>query len=87
MAFLDSRPDKKPSNFLKQTGLLGTIPAIMLAATLIGFFGGRWADDKLGTEPYLMILGLVLGIGSAGIETYKLIKKASALENKNDAEK
>ncbi len=87
MALLNSRPDKKPSNFLKQTGLLGTIPAIMFVAPLIGFFGGRWADEKFGTEPYLMILGILLGVGSAGYETYNLIKKASALDNDDDAKK
>lgn len=87
MTLLDSRPGKKPSNYLKQTGLLGTIPAIIFVAPLIGFFGGRWADDKFGTEPYLMILGIFLGVGSAGFETYNLIKKASALGKEDDAEK
>lgn len=87
MALLESRPDKKPSRYLKQTGLLGTIPAIMLVAPLLGFFGGRWVDEKFGTEPYLMILGIFLGVGSAGIETYNLIKKATALGNEDDAEK
>ena len=87
MALLNKRPNERPSNYLKQTGLLGTIPAIMLAAPLIGFFGGQWADGKLDTEPYLMILGILLGVGSAGYETYKLIKKATALGNEDDAEK
>ena len=29
----------------------------------IGFFLGRWLDEMLGTEPWLMILGIVSGIG------------------------
>lgn len=27
----------------------------------IGALGGRWLDGKFGTEPWLLILGLVLG--------------------------
>jgi ATP synthase protein I len=31
-------------------------------STVIGLLGGRWLDGKLGTEPWLMLLGLVLGV-------------------------
>jgi F0F1-type ATP synthase assembly protein I len=37
----------------------------MAAAVAIGALGGRWLDGKLGTEPYLMWLGLGVGIGAA----------------------
>ncbi len=86
MALLDSRRDKKPSRFLRQTGLLATVPAILLVSPLLGFFGGRWADDRFGTEPYLMIAGIFLGFGAAGIETYKLVKKAAKIEEEDNAE-
>jgi F0F1-type ATP synthase assembly protein I len=31
-------------------------------STLVGLLGGRWLDGKLGSQPWLMILGLVLGV-------------------------
>ena len=31
-------------------------------STLVGLLGGRWLDEKLGTAPWLMLVGLVLGV-------------------------
>jgi F0F1-type ATP synthase assembly protein I len=31
----------------------------------IGALGGRWLDEKFGTEPWLLIVGLVLGAVAA----------------------
>jgi len=42
-------------------------------SVLIGLLGGRWLDEKLGTAPWLMIVGLLLGV-SAGLRS--LIKTA-----------
>ncbi|GIX49474.1 MAG: hypothetical protein KatS3mg131_3685 [Candidatus Tectimicrobiota bacterium] len=36
----------------------------LAASIVLGILGGRWADAKLGTEPWLMLLGAVLGVGS-----------------------
>ena len=62
---------------LRQLALLSVIPALMIVAPLVGFFIGNWADGKFGTEPFLTILGLILGFASAGKEIYKLIKRVS----------
>jgi ATP synthase protein I len=37
-------------------------------STLIGLLGGRWLDGKLGTAPWLMLVGLVLGV-TAGLRS------------------
>ena len=39
--------------------------AVMVKALLIfgGFWGGQYLDGKWGTSPYLMTLGIVLGMG------------------------
>ena len=29
----------------------------------IGFFLGRWLDEKMGTEPLLMVLGMLVCVG------------------------
>jgi len=83
--FIAPSGDKKPSGYA-QIALLGAVPAILVAAPLIGFFAGKWADQRFGTEPYLMIGGVILGFVAAGREIYHLVKKAQALENKSDDE-
>ena len=68
---------------LRQLALLSVIPAMMVVAPLVGFFIGDWADGKFGTEPFLTILGLILGFASAGKEIYRLIKKVSQSKDEN----
>ena len=43
----------------------------------MGYFAGHWLDRKLGTDPYLMYLLIVLGFIAAGQEVYKVIKQVS----------
>ena len=87
MTLLDLSPGppgrKKKDRTYAQIALLGTVPAILVAAPLVGFFVGRWADQKLGTEPYLVIGGIVLGFLAAGREIYRLVKKSEELEKEN----
>ncbi len=85
MALLSPDKKNKDNSDYRQISLLAVIPALLLAAPLVGFFSGQWLDEKFETEPYLMTLGVILGFGSAGIEIYKLVKKSEAMEkNKND---
>jgi F0F1-type ATP synthase assembly protein I len=84
-----SIPPEKPGGnkdrSYAQIALLGTVPAILVAAPLIGYFAGNWADNKFGTTPYLMIAGVVLGFGAAGREIYRLVKKSEELEEEKDS--
>ena len=86
MSFMNPRRNEKESRDLKQIGLYGAVPAIMLAAPLIGYFIGHWLDGKLGTEPNLTAVGALLGIAAAGLEVYYLVKKASAMNEDKDDE-
>ena len=85
MSPLNPSPTKKKGGKYTAAGLYITVPTLMAAAILIGFFLGRWADDKLGTEPYLTLVGLALGFGAAGREIYVLIKRAQAMEEDEDS--
>lgn len=79
-------PDrKKEDRTYAQIALLGAVPAIMVAAPAVGFFAGRWADGRFHTEPYLTILGVILGFVAAGKEIYNLVKRAQALDKDNDS--
>jgi len=85
-----SGPPKKGSDRggqYAQYSLLATIPALITVAPLLGYFIGHWVDGKLGTDPYLMILGVAFGFGAGGRETYRIIKRVQKLQNEEDKKK
>jgi ATP synthase protein I len=81
---MKARRDKNDDRDMRQIGLYTAVPAIMLAAPLIGYFIGHWLDGKVGTDPYLGGVGALLGIAAAGLETYQLVKKASPPDEDKD---
>lgn len=62
---------------MRSIGILTAIPFVMLFGPLLGYFAGDWLDKKFGTEPWLMLLMLVLGFVAAGREVWTLIQRAS----------
>ncbi len=84
MALHEQRDPEKKTRQFAQISLLAAVPAILVAAPLLGFFGGKWLDRIFKTEPYIMIIGVCLGFGSAGIEIYQLVKKSERLDKKDD---
>ncbi len=69
--------NKEKLKLYRQLSLIGVIPAIMAVGPLIGFFIGKWLDEKFGTEPYLMWVLILMGLIAAGKETYRIIKRVS----------
>jgi len=51
--------------FARYANLAFSFGVTMAAALLLGFYGGRWLDRRLGTEPIFMLVGLLLGVGLA----------------------
>ncbi len=62
---------------LRSIGFLTAIPFILMFGPLIGYLIGHWLDGRLGTDPYLMVVFIVLGFVAAGKEVWSLIQKAS----------
>lgn len=55
---------------------------LMLAISVgIGTLGGWWLDDYLGTEPWLTVVGVVLG-SAAGF--YELIREVNRRSDSDD---
>ena len=75
--------DKDRMTGLRQISLLTAIPALLVIGPLIGLWVGRYLDGRLGTEPYMLVLFVVLGFVASGRETWKLIKLASDTEARN----
>ena len=78
-------PAKKKGGKYGTASLYITVPTLLAASILVGFFLGQWADDKFGTEPYLMLVGLGLGFGAAARQLYILVQKAQAMDEEEDS--
>ena len=76
--------DRKKDKNLAQAGILSAVPLILIVAPMIGYFAGSWADKRFGTEPYLLIVGLILGFGAAAREIFNLVKRSQALDNEKE---
>lgn len=71
-------PSSKNQAALRRASMLLTIPTLLIASPLVGFFLGRFADQRLGTNPWLMFAGVVLGFVAAGREVTLIIRKVNA---------
>ncbi len=59
----------------KQVGYLSAVGLEVAVSTVVGLFAGRWLDGKLGTDPFLMIVGLVLGVVAGFRSVYRSARK------------
>lgn len=53
---------------------LGTTLAVTVLA---GLGAGYWADRRLGTQPWLLLLGACLGIAAAMLQFFKTVAGSS----------
>ena len=74
----DVRPGAEGDN----AGLKGVdftaIPFQLAGCLLAGVFGGEWLDKKLGTAPWLLIVGVFLGAGLSFYSIYQKLMSAQA---------
>jgi ATP synthase protein I len=60
----------------KALGELSSIGFALVIATVIGLVGGYYADRLLGTSPWLLLLGLALGIAAGFVNLFRSVTRA-----------
>ena len=60
----------------KALGELSSIGLVLVVATVIGLVGGYYADRLLGTSPWLLLLGLALGIAAGFVNLFRSVNRA-----------
>ena len=58
-------------------------------STIVGLLGGRWLDEKAGTAPWLMLVGLVIGVVAGMrslIRAARMSGKTSAAEQPSESD-
>ncbi len=61
---------------LRTAARFSAIGIEMGLSPLVGYFGGRWLDQKLGTAPWLMIIGLLLGAAAGFRSVFRLLRES-----------
>ena len=60
----------------KALGELSSIGLALVLATVIGLGAGYYADRWLGTKPWLMLLGLGMGIVAGFVNLFRSVNRA-----------
>jgi ATP synthase protein I len=56
---------------------LSSVGFAMVLATVIGLAGGYFLDQWLGTKPWLLLLGLGLGIAAGFVIFFRSVNRAN----------
>jgi ATP synthase protein I len=67
--------DKETKQTAIQMARVSSIGIAMVIALFGCFYLGRWLDRQLGTEPYLTLLFLLIGIAAGFRNMYLLVKR------------
>jgi ATP synthase protein I len=57
-----------------QTAQLVNLGTLLFACVAVGLAVGYFADRWIGTSPWLLLIGLALGIAAAAVNFYRTIK-------------
>ena len=71
----------------KAVGSWGTLGLEIVLSVMIGFFGGRWLDAKLGATPWLSLVGFAVGCAAAGKAIHRTWQEMQAVTAREEREK
>jgi ATP synthase protein I len=61
----------------KGVGRHGTVGLELVLSLLVGLLAGRWLDGKLGTSPWLTVIGVAYGVAAAVRALYRAARQAT----------
>ncbi len=64
-----------------ETAALSSAGLTIVIATVIGYFAGHWLDGRLHTEPWLAVVGLLLGSAGGFVQLFRLMDTSSRRRN------
>jgi ATP synthase protein I len=66
-----TEPGQSDRRWLRQLGALSGVGLTLVISTVLGLGGGIVLDRWLGTAPWLMLVGLLLGIASGFVNLFR----------------
>ena len=74
---------KKP---WKQYGRYGSLGIELILSMAVGYYVGRWADGRLGSTPWLSLLGFLIGIYAGFRQIFRAAKRMTADAEREEQE-
>jgi ATP synthase protein I len=65
---------------LRTLGQLSTIGLAFVFALVLGFGAGVWLDRRLGTSPWLSLLGFAMGLAAGILNVVRTMRSVAAAE-------
>lgn len=78
-----NRP-KRPASVIQQSAPYLGLGLQLAAAILVFYFIGSWADRKLGTDPWLMIAGVIVGAVGGFIQFFRSVSTLTKNDSTNN---
>lgn len=76
--------EEKDRRLFRLLGSLSTVGITLVAATVIGYYMGKYLDRVFGSSPWLTILFLIFGITAGFKNLYDQTKKIQDLDDAPD---
>lgn len=67
---------------VRQIGTVTTIPMILAAGPLVGFWFGQWIDRRFGSEPWGTVIVALLGLIASVKQVIQIIQRWIKEESK-----
>ena len=68
----------------KRIGSYSTVGLELALSILVGLLGGQWLDRKLGTGPWLSIIGFGFGVAAGARTVWQALKRANREAEEQD---
>lgn len=65
---------------LKTLGQLSTIGIAFVLALVLGFGAGLWLDRRLGTSPWLSLIGFAMGLAAGILNVVRTMRSVGAAD-------
>ena len=80
---LEEKRSLSYGKFVRQVGIATTIPMILAAGPLVGYWIGQWVDRRFGMEPWGTVILALSGLAAGIKQVVEIIRRLNE-ETKKD---
>jgi ATP synthase protein I len=73
-------PERERFKQVRVFGLLSSIPGFLVVPPVAGALAGMWLDKRFGTDPWLLLLFLLLGFGAGVRLIVRTLQRVSQIQ-------